>query len=341
MEFLEMPIVSRYTRSHDGGTSGPKRFLQSTRQKRPFVQGPYESFKKSKTIGTFNTNSDAYARALVSGPNSDAVAALAYQRLMSEALPRAAMLVNLAQGKQTWEMVAGRTMQLVRAYRALKRGRWNAFKKELILEPGRPIKRFDSKRARAKPNEVWLEYTFGWSPCIADIYNAIDVLQTEFPVIPVRGSAKSHKLERSVTSGRTKYVETLSIKRVRATLRITNPNLLLANQLGLLNPAAVVWDIIPFSFVVDWFLPVSKYIRTFNDQAGIALLQQSTKHKAYAFSEEYRTNGQFGINSTIINSRTIGAFVKPGFPTKLQFPQPSLWLAATATALAVTVFGKK
>jgi hypothetical protein len=29
---------------------------------------------------------------------------------------------------------------------------------------------------------------------------------------------------------------------------------------GLLNPAAVAWELLPFSFVVDWFLPVGRYL---------------------------------------------------------------------------------
>lgn len=335
-----MPVVANYTRGrYDQGSMNATGSVSSTRQKRPFVQGNYYSVKKSKTVGNYLANSFAFADEVVNGPAADKIAALAYQRLMSGALPRAAMLVNLAQGKQTWEMVAGRTMQLVRAYRALRKGNWRAFKKELILEPGKPIKRFDPRRARSQPNSVWLEYTFGWSPCIADIYNAIEVFETQFPDLPVRGAAKNFEHIKLYNSSRKLDTERYCVKRLRADLRINNPNLLLANQLGLLNPAAVVWDIIPFSFVVDWFLPVGRYIATFNDQAGIQLLNQSTKTDAYALTSVYLKNGQYGINSTRVAQRNVGAFTKPGFPTELRFPQPSLWLAATATALAITVFG--
>jgi hypothetical protein len=35
-------------------------------------------------------------------------------------------------------------------------------------------------------------------------------------------------------------------------------------QLGLLDPATVLWEIIPYSFVVDWFLPIGSYLDNLN-----------------------------------------------------------------------------
>jgi hypothetical protein len=31
-------------------------------------------------------------------------------------------------------------------------------------------------------------------------------------------------------------------------------------RLGLLNPAEVIWELVPFSFVADWFLPIGDYL---------------------------------------------------------------------------------
>jgi hypothetical protein len=35
-------------------------------------------------------------------------------------------------------------------------------------------------------------------------------------------------------------------------------------SLGLTDPLSVVWEIIPYSFVVDWFLPVGTYLENLN-----------------------------------------------------------------------------
>ena len=38
----------------------------------------------------------------------------------------------------------------------------------------------------------------------------------------------------------------------------------MARQLGLADPATVVWELIPYSFVVDWFIPIGSYLENLN-----------------------------------------------------------------------------
>jgi hypothetical protein len=37
-----------------------------------------------------------------------------------------------------------------------------------------------------------------------------------------------------------------------------------SRQLGLLDPLSVVWENIPYSFVVDWFIPIGDYLSMLN-----------------------------------------------------------------------------
>lgn len=346
-----MPIESTYVRV-DGSLGYPEPFRQmfSTRQKRPFVRAPfYKTFASqaytwkdgSSGIGERNIAHNK-ATAYYHDPElRDTVRAAAYSRLMGKALPQAAMLVNMAQGVQTWEMIATRTMQLVRAFTHLRRGRLGGFAAELSLSPNVVRRRLSPKRAMQDPSGAWLEFTFGWSPFIGDIYNAIDVLQTAFPTVPSRGSATASRSTHEVFRPNWyRHTNTVAQCRLVADLVVTNPNLLLANQLGLLNPAAVVWDIIPFSFVVDWFLPVGKFIKTFNDQAGLELQGQCTTLKVWVDQNDV-WNGEPGEHQASCVDRILGSFVKPGFPTKLKLPTGSMWLAATSVALAIQVFGGK
>lgn len=346
-----MPIVSRYTKT-SGSLGSPQQFreMSSSRQRKPFVRAAfYKTWVSAASKWHFGealfARNGAYNLTEPYGYYSDftnSVRATAYTRLMGKALPQAAMLVNMAQGVQTWEMVAMRTMSLVRAFKHLRRGNLGGFAAELLLKPNDVKRRVTRKRAIQDPQGAWLEFTFGWSPFIGDIYNAIDVMQTQFPTIPVRGSATSTEVltESNRWGWRRQAVRKVQA-RVVADLVITNPNLLLANQLGLLNPAAVVWDIIPFSFVADWFLPVGKFIKTFNDQAGLTLLGQCTTLKHWITNNESDSGYWSGENFATSVKRIPGQFVKPEFPTKLKLPTGSLWLAATSVALAVQVFGGK
>lgn len=346
-----MPIVGSYNKS-EGSLSHPAqiRFMSSSRQKRPFVRAAFrKTWASAASKWQFGraiaARNNAYNLTEPYGTYSDftnSVRATAYTRLMGKALPQAAMLVNMAQGVQTWEMVAARTLQLVRAFKYLRRGKLGSFAAELSLDPNLVRRKVTHKRAIQDPQGAWLEFTFGWSPFIGDIYNAIDVLQTQFPTVPIRGSATATEaIERSNSYGWRRNAVRKVQARLVADLVITNPNLLLANQLGLLNPAAVVWDVIPFSFVVDWFLPVGKFIKTFNDQAGIKLLGQCTTLKHWVSNNERDSGFWSGENFATATTRIVGPFVKPGFPTKLQLPTASLWLATTSVALALQVFGGK
>jgi len=42
-----------------------------------------------------------------------------------------------------------------------------------------------------------------------------------------------------------------------------------ASQLGFVNPVSVAWQLVPFSFVVDWFVNVGQFIGSYTDFVGV------------------------------------------------------------------------
>jgi hypothetical protein len=57
---------------------------------------------------------------------------------------------------------------------------------------------------------------------------------------------------------------------------VSNPNLYLASQLGFVNPAAIAWELVPFSFVVDWFVNVGEFLNNFTDLWGLTVTDPYT-----------------------------------------------------------------
>lgn len=55
---------------------------------------------------------------------------------------------------------------------------------------------------------------------------------------------------------------------VRLDYALDNPLLASLSQLGITNPADLAWELLPFSFVVDWFLPVGNYLNAFDAALG-------------------------------------------------------------------------
>lgn len=351
-----MTIVSYYTKEVGApNIIGPYSRMSSSRQKRPYVSANFHRVRTVNPPNEFGTSASGVGQQAfnlayepMGKPLSMTARGIAYTRFMGKALPQAALLVNAAQGKQAWEMIANRSIQLVKAFSALKRGNLLEFARVLLLDPSTVRRHTTRQKAIKDPSGTWLEFTFGWVPLITDIYTSVDILQRDFELVACRGSSRLYEYTFSGTAPFTTHVTRFVQARVRADIVVTNPNLMLANQLGLLNPAAVVWDIIPFSFVVDWFLPVGRFIKQFNDQAGIRLQNEVTTVKMdldYKSTVSAwiggRPNQQFTASATANScQRLVGPLVKPGFPTNIKLPTGSMWLAATSVALLTQIFRK-
>jgi hypothetical protein len=179
---------------------------------------------------------------------------------------------NLAERRQAMDMMTARLLQLGRFSRRLRKLDFVGAGRELGITKDSLPKGLKPK-AKAFSNN-WLEYHFGWSPLVKDIGGAIDTLNKGIPPTRVRGSATVRFDTRVRDFGRpynfSDYVQKVRVSMV-ADVTITNPNLWLANQLGLINPAALAWELVPFSFVVDWFGNVGNYLSSFTDFAGVAI----------------------------------------------------------------------
>jgi hypothetical protein len=56
-----------------------------------------------------------------------------------------------------------------------------------------------------------------------------------------------------------------------AEFTVNNPNTLLMNQMGFINPASIAWEAVPFSFVVDWFANVGQVLNSATDFVGLSM----------------------------------------------------------------------
>ena len=66
-------------------------------------------------------------------------------------------------------------------------------------------------------------------------------------------------------------------------MSVHNQNLLLANRLGIINPQTWLWDNVPWSFVVDWWLPVGSFLSNLTALVGLTLDGASvTRTRAWA-----------------------------------------------------------
>lgn len=219
----------------------------------------------------------------------------------------ASLGVSLAQGRQAMSMMTARLGQLSAAFRGVRnldakmvsRGlgiserrahhvmqpyktRSGLAEKRKVdpfghgVKPPGPDVKYGAPRDLAN---LWLEFWFGWKPAVSDINQAMKVLDEPFKAVRIKSSASNVGDSRGFGGAGPAREVIRQIDRYRtrfgADIEITNPNLRLAQQMGILNPAVIALDLVPWSFVLGWFWNLQEYLSSFTDFAGLTL------HRAY------------------------------------------------------------
>jgi hypothetical protein len=115
---------------------------------------------------------------------------------------------------------------------------------------------------------------------------------------------------------------------------IENLDLALASQLGVVNPASIAWELIPFSFIVDWFLNVGDFLNQFSDFLGLRIEDDYTSHH-YDLVRHMQTirSGKLHEDAYVwkATKRVMGHLTGPSLSFSL--PNPGWRKAVTAISL--------
>lgn len=207
-----------------------------------------------------------------SNPRSFAAAACnkAWADLVEKARDNPASLgESVAQMGEAMGMIGDRLMQMAKAYTHLRRGRFRPFLRTLGIGAKRKHRNW-VRNAPSQASGLWLEYSFGWRPLCKDVNDARTVLSKELPTRRYYGHGSENR-SYAYTGYNPISVQYRCRVNNGATVVVDNPNLYLASQLGLANPAAVLWAVIPFSFMVDWALDISAFLESYTDFLGCSV----------------------------------------------------------------------
>lgn len=231
-------------------------------------------------------------------------------------LVEAARLIGIAPPKE-------RTRVTVKT---LKSGRKVTISREVLALPsGREVVRSAGSK--------WLWWSYGIKPLVSDMYNAMDVLQRELPYAKVEGYGASSYVFKN---GPLTHVCKSKI-RITADVRVINPNLFLANQLGLTNPVQWLNEGIPFSFVVDWFSNLSQVISQMTDFVGLEIANPITAEKS-TIQETYVWWGATDVKDRTILRRDLSI---PEAKLRFAYERFSPLRGANAVSLLVQFLQKK
>lgn len=191
----------------------------------------------------------------------------ALTKLYEQANQASDLMVAWKERQTSLDMMAGALRRLVRIARAVKRRDPKIVRKVLRRNP-------KAKDTVKTPAGLWLEYHFGWVPTVMDLHHAAGILGYEFPTCKLVGTSgdKSEVIDRSdryrAYNAWSNHLGCFYTTRVKIQGEITaiNPNIQLATMLGFGQPLSVVWEMIPFSWVVDYFVNVSDLVTNLEPQ---------------------------------------------------------------------------
>lgn len=262
---------------------------------------------------------------------------------------------------KTVQMVARSASTVIRAWRNVRSGNYMQAARQLGLNR----RTFRNKDLAS----IWLELQYGWLPLLSDIFNGVQEVnrllsdQTAAPVhFTVTRRARTgltlfqNPTEWSGFGGGVQMTDSYAIAEVEVKyrLRIRDANLAYLSGLGITNPLYIVWIAVPFSFVVDWLVPIgdwldgmsaplgldfaSGYMST-RTSADVTLKAESTNGRLASYARQYTTRDSFGKAVTREQGTFLERLPQVGFPGLLpyiHFPLGSNERIANASALIIS-----
>jgi hypothetical protein len=172
---------------------------------------------------------------------------------------------------KTVDSIADRTKQLAKVAVAVKKLQ---ISKAVSLLKAKPSAKLVASTRLGKgtisATELWLELRYAWRPLIKDIYDLSDAIcKKDVPRIKV--FHVDRKIPKDVySSSPTVFTVKGSGSYLKSIVaNVAEKPFSYPAYLGLTNPESIAWELVPFSFVADWFIPIGNYLETRNTISSI------------------------------------------------------------------------
>jgi len=167
---------------------------------------------------------------------------------------------------KTVDTVVSRTKQLARAVISVRRGLVREALSILQANPKRFLMlRGELARQKGPPASwysTWLEIRYAWRPLVKDVWDLSEAIRT-FDKPRAQVIRASIKKLGTIGCSQPDWFQVDGMAQRRLSVKAVITELLQSPEehLGLNNPSEVFWELVPLSFVADWFIPIGNYIR--------------------------------------------------------------------------------
>jgi len=217
------------------------------------------------------------------------VRSLAFKRLRDEmGNDPFNIAVDLVQFRQTTNMIAANALRIVRSYTALKRGNFSRAINEVFDNRPPKFRKGEAPSAEQSLANNWLELQYGWKPLLNDIDELIRHTHLTYraDLRVVRGTAKSVSTTSTPLLGPLfatfttvplfefgqRVTQKATNVKIGMRYKVSDPDQAFLAQTGFTNPVNLAWELIPFSFVADWFLPIGPYLESLSAFEGLTFV---------------------------------------------------------------------
>lgn len=239
---------------------------------------PYEQVKRSGTDG--HASSVANRAVMINLENRAIVECT--DKARNQKLDLSESFVDI---DKTVLLIVRRISQVVKAWEKARQRDWVGVLRELGLKiewHKTLLQRL--KKASYTVSSSWLELSYAWIPLLSDIYAGVDAvnngiklpesiasvvrqISTPLPFIEWTGGvAPTYWWDYKIKNN---FVHDVKCK---FRFRVDNPTLAYLSAIGLDNPAYLIWVGTPFSFVIDWLLPVGTWLKSLTGPLGLTLV---------------------------------------------------------------------
>lgn len=263
----------------------------STMSSRSLVPGDKSAYNRTGQLAT-----------VYGGQNTSMPSASLQQRnkvIIDALLKLKDQRINLAQAyaerKMTADLVANSLNRIANSVLALRRGNWRQAGKWL-------------KQNWKKAPGSWLEYQYGWNPLMSDVFGACEALKKqplEQWLVSVKSSAKDITRTTSVAgafngttpSPHERVVQFTEGHFIRLDYEPGNTFMSTVSSLGLTNPLQLAWELVPYSFVIDWFLPIGDWLSAMDAATGFKFYAGSITNRREQYEWHDNLRYRVGISS--------------------------------------------
>lgn len=195
---------------------------------------------------------------------------------------------SLAESRQTIDMIRSLFVRLVKTLIAAKHGNLKSVFSNLFPK--------DSKEL----SNDYLVWQFGIRPLVSDLDGILKSIsssgiQPTFDVNVTRsnrgGGTYTQKSVYGLPFSARNNVEWEVHVRYKARVEVTLPYTKDLAILGFTNPAATLWEVTPWSFLIDWLLPIGKYLDQLDWASGCRVVHVT---KTVLYKHKY--NGVLIVN---------------------------------------------